>query len=135
MQTMAQCSKPGDMKFMVAGPLANKKKIFDLGKKDRKVGMQLRCLEDTANLFSWFMLPEEKKEFEELLADYYSAVDFNGGKLNAEMDKIWFRSLREVQKAIFEFIKPKFPAILKWTGTDSAMLYFNKCSTGGDLAA
>lgn len=93
----------------------------------------MRCLEDTVNLFAWFMLPDKKDEFEAQLGDFYTAVDFQGGKLqSSDMDKKWFRALRDVQKAIFEFIKPKFPQILQWTGNQpGATAFFNKACSGG----
>lgn len=78
----------------------NKQLIVKLGRPGRAVGTHLRCLEDSVNIFVWFMCSEDPKEFKEVFSDFYSAVDFQGEKLTSngvELDKKWFRAFRSVQ--------------------------------------
>ena len=55
---MANCKKPADMGFMTAIAKETKKEFFDLGKKDRKMGMHLRTLEDSVNVCCWMQLSD-----------------------------------------------------------------------------
>jgi hypothetical protein len=36
----------------------------------------MRVVEDSVNIFVWFMLPDVKQEFLDQLADFYSNIDF-----------------------------------------------------------
>lgn len=98
-----------------------KNQMVALEKKNRKFMSQIRCVEDSLNLFAWFMIPgEEKDAYMAQLTDFWSAIDFMGTKLqNNDLEKKWYRSFREVQKDFFEFVKSNYPAILSWNGTSN----------------
>ena len=73
--------------------------MVKLGKPGRAVGTHLRCLEDSVNIFVWFMCSEDPAEFKEVFSDFYTAIDFQGGKLTTDgnaMNKKWYRAFREV---------------------------------------
>jgi hypothetical protein len=119
-KTMESCKKPSDVQFMVQIAKDSKAKLVALGKPGRAVGTQLRCLEDSVNIFVWFMCSEKPDEFKETFGDFFGAVDFQGEKLtsdgNAE-NKKWFRAFRTVHQDFYEFIKSQHPKILRWTGS------------------
>lgn len=73
---MICCSKPKDFNLFNATAKAAKKALFDLGKKDRKLSLHLRTLEDTTDLFIWYNLPEKKKEFDMQLTEWACGMDF-----------------------------------------------------------
>ena len=58
-RTMDACSKPADMNFMVQIAKDNKQLMVKLGKPGRAVGTHLRCLEDSVNIFVWFMCSDK----------------------------------------------------------------------------
>ena len=78
LKTMAACKKPEDDKFMVQIARDNKAKMMKLERPGRKVMTHLRCLEDSINIFAWFMLSEKKSDFLEQFGDFFGAIDFNG---------------------------------------------------------
>jgi len=75
---MANCSKPANAQFMAVSATEKKKQIMALGRLGRAVGTHLRTLEDTMNIFAWFMLPEKADDFKEMLGDFFGNIDFNG---------------------------------------------------------
>ena len=80
--TMATCKKPDNVKFMVNIATDKKKDMIALERKNRKHMNHIRCIEDSLNLFAWFMIPtEEKDAFMAQLADFFGAIDFVGTKL------------------------------------------------------
>lgn len=97
--TMASCKKPDNMQFMCNIAKEKKNKMIALEKKNRKFMNHIRCVEDSLNLFAWFMIPNEEQEaFMAQLTDFYGAIDFMGTKLqNDENDKKWYRAFRAVQ--------------------------------------
>lgn len=120
LKTMEKCKKPSDLQFLVQIAKDNKQKLVKLGKPGRAVGIHLRCLEDSVNIFVWFMCSEKPEEFKETFSDFFSAVDFQGEKLTSDgkdENKKWFRAFRTVHKDFFEFIKSQHPKIMKWTGS------------------
>jgi len=70
-----------------------KKAMVALGKPGRAVSTHLRCLEDSVNIFAWFMCSEKADEFKETFGDFFGAIDFNGQKLvdMQPIDKKWFK--------------------------------------------
>jgi len=118
LSTMAKCGKPADVQFMMAIVKEKKNKMIAIERKHRPFVTHFRTLQDSVNVFAWFAIPDEEPDtYINQLADFYSAVDFNGGKLNNPEDKKWFRAFRSVQQDFFNFIKSQYPAILKWQGT------------------
>ena len=99
-ECMCACAKPAKFDVLTALPKATKKLVFDLGKKDRKISIHLRTIEDATDLFCWFQLPSERKEFNEGLSELAGGMDFQGQKLcdNNVADKEWYRALRVVQQ-------------------------------------
>ena len=102
------CAKPAKFDALTALPKKVKKQIFDLGKKDRKIGIHLRTLEDTTDLFTWFSLPVDPEKFPEGLKELAGGMDFQGMKLCSspykEIDKLWYRALRTVQQDLATFL-------------------------------
>ena len=96
--TMAICSKPADVQFMTQIARDKKKDMIALEKKNRKFMNHIRCVEDSLNLFAWFMIPNDDKEaYLAQLTDFYGAIDFIGTKLqNDDLEKKWYRSFRDV---------------------------------------
>lgn len=121
LNTMATSKKPENMQFMSAIAGVKKKEMIALERKHRKYMNHMRCVEDSLNLFAWFMIPTEEKEvYFAQLADFYGAIDFVGTKLQSEeIDKKWYRSFRAVQQDFYEFIKSNFPHIMNWTGDNA----------------
>lgn len=115
---MASCKKPTDFGFMVELAKTNKNKMIALEKKNRMFMNHIRCIQDSVNLFAWFMIPNEETEaFMAQLADFYGSIDFVGTKLQGEeRDKKWYRAFRAVQQDFYEFIKANYPDILQWSG-------------------
>jgi hypothetical protein len=114
-----------------------KKALFDMGKKDRKLSIHLRTLEDTCDLFIWFNLPTVKKEFDNQLTEWACGMDFQGQKLgtsSVEEDKKWYRALRVVQQDFAQFIKGGFPKILQWQGDNEDYESFLEGSLNGARA-
>lgn len=107
------------MQFMVNIAKDKKNAMIALEKKNRKFMNHIRCVEDSLNLFAWFMIPTEDKDvYMNQLTDFWSAIDFMGTKLQGDdLEKKWYRSFRDVQKDFFEFIKGNYPEIMHWTGT------------------
>ena len=118
---MVTCKKPDDLQFLVAIAKDKKNKMIALEKKNRKFMNHMRVIEDSVNLFAWFMIPNDDMEaFMAQLADFYGAIDFIGGKLqDNDLDKKWFRAFRAVQKDFFDFIKANYPDVLNWTGDNA----------------
>jgi hypothetical protein len=58
LKTMEKCKKPADTQFLVNMAKDNKATLFKLGKPGRAVGTHLRCIEDSVNIFVWFMCSE-----------------------------------------------------------------------------
>jgi len=117
---MQACKKPADLSFMVQIAKDNKQKLVKLGKPGRAVGVHLRCIEDSVNIFVWFMCSEKPDEFKATFADFFGAVDFQGEKLTSDgkaENKKWFRAFRSVHQDFYEFIKSQHPKIIKWTGS------------------
>ena len=80
--TMASCSKPENPSFMVNIAKDKKNKMIALEKKNRPFMNHMRCIEDSLNLFAWFLIPNEDKDaYQAQLADFYGAIDFVGTKL------------------------------------------------------
>jgi hypothetical protein len=120
LRTMEKCKKPSDLQFLVQIAKDNKQNLFKLGKKDRAVGTHLRCIEDSVNIFVWFMCSEKADEFKDTFSDFFGAVDFQGEKLTSDgkaENKKWFRAFRTVHQNFFEFVKSQHPKIMKWTGS------------------
>ena len=119
--TMANCKKPDNVKFMVNIATDKKKDMIALERKNRKYMNHIRCIEDSLNMFAWFQIPtEEKDAFMAQLADFFGAIDFVGTKLQGEdLDKKWYRAFRDVQKDFYEFIKANFPAVTVWSGSNT----------------
>lgn len=93
----------------------------------------LRCLEDSVNLFAWFMCSDGKEEFMAQLGDFFGAIDFSGQKV-VDIDaasKKWYQAFRKVHQDFFEFIKAQHPAILKWNGSNSDSEAFYKNALAG----
>lgn len=56
--------------------------MIALEKKNRKFMNQIRCVEDSINIFAWFMIPtDDTEQFMAQLADFGTACDFMGTKL------------------------------------------------------
>lgn len=121
LNTMAACTKPENMQFMTDIAREKKNKMIALEKKNRPFMNHMRCMEDSVNLFAWFMIPNEDKDaFMAQLADFYGAIDFVGTKLQGnDMDKKWYRAFRAVQQDFYEFIKSQYPDVLSWTGSNA----------------
>lgn len=119
--TMASCSKPENPQFMVNIAKDKKNKMMAIEKKHRQFMNHIRCIEDSLNLFAWFLIPNEDKDaFYAQLADFYGAIDFVGTKLqNNDLEKKWFRAFRSVQQDFYEFVKAQYPHILNWTGSNA----------------
>ena len=83
---------------------AKKNEMVALEKKNRAFMNYFRCMQDSVNLFAWFMIPNEDTEaFHAQLADFFGAIDFVGGKLqNSDKEKTWYRAFRDVQKDFFD---------------------------------
>lgn len=105
--TMASCSKPESVGFMLDIAKNKKKELIALEKKNRKFMNHIRCVEDSINLFAWYQIPnEDKEQYLAQLTDFYGAIDFMGNKMqDVDLDKKWYRAFREVQKDFYEFIK------------------------------
>jgi len=109
--------------------------LVKLGKLGRAVGTHLRCLEDSVNIFVWFMCSEKPDEFKEVFSDFFSAIDFQGQKLTSdgnEANKKWYRAFRLVQKDFYDFIKGEHPVILNWNGTQTDAVAIYKKAQGGE---
>ena len=76
LRTMDACAKPPDMNFMVQIAKDSKQSLVKLGKPGRAVGTHLRCLEDSVNIFVWFMCSDQPAEFKEVFGDFFTAIDF-----------------------------------------------------------
>ena len=119
---MAACQKPESTQFMVKIATDKKKDMFALGKPGRAVATHLRVLEDSVNIFCWFMCSEDKKEFDITFTDFFGAIDIQGQKVMdmKPEDKAWYKAFRLVHKDFYDFIKGSFPSIMKWTGSKPA---------------
>lgn len=54
-----------------------KNKVIALERKNRPFMTHMRCIEDSVNIFAWFMIPDEEADvFTNQLTDFYGAVDF-----------------------------------------------------------
>lgn len=62
---MANCKKPINLQFLVQLAKDNKAKMIALEKTARPFSLHLRCLQDTTNIFAWFMCSEVANEFKE----------------------------------------------------------------------
>jgi hypothetical protein len=109
------------MMFLTQIAKENKAKIIVFEKVARPFTTHLRCMQDTFDIFAWFMCSTNADEFKDTFGDLFTKVDFQGQKLVSEkpIDKQWFRALRTVHKDFYEFIKARHPDILKWTGSNS----------------
>ena len=56
----------------------------------------LRVIEDSTNIFIWYLLPQDEEEFKEQFGDFFAACDFQGAKLTKDEEKKWFRAFRIV---------------------------------------
>lgn len=110
--------------------------MIALEKKNRKFMNHIRCVEDSLNLFAWFMIPTEDTEsYMAQLADFYSTIDFMGGKLSEDLDKKWYKSFREVQKDFYELIKNNYPTVMTWSGTNTDVQAQYEGFIGGKIEA
>lgn len=116
---MAACAKPEIAKMNVMMQIAkdNKAKMIKLERKERPFMTHIRTLEESANLFAWFMLVDCKKDdFNEKLGEWFGGLDFMGMKFENKDDKAWFKAFRAVHQDFFKFIKGNYPDALQWTG-------------------
>lgn len=131
-ECMCVCAKPAKFDMLTTLAKTTKKFVFDLGKKDRKIGIHLRTIEDSTDLFCWFSLPNEKKEFMEGLNELAGGMDFQGQKLcDKAQDKEWYRALRVVQQDFATFLKNNFPRCMKWEGDMEDLESFLEGSLAG----
>ena len=97
---------------------------------------QIRCLEDSLNMFAWFMIPTDDTEaYMAQLTDFYSAIDFMGTKMNDDLEKKWYKAFREVQKDFYELIKNNYPEVMNWTGTNTNVQAQYEGLLGGKISA
>lgn len=149
LKTMKDCKEPDVYKcdYMFANAIANKKKIFKLGKPSgpgKPVLIHMRAIEDSVNLWSWFQLdPEDKKVFGEVLAEFAGGIDFKGSELASlapAINKEWYQSFRKVHNDFANFLKANYPKVMQWTGSsdDVKLAYTNHVKmlgSGGAPAA
>lgn len=60
--TMATSKKPENMQFMSTIATTKKKEMIAVERKHRPFINHIRCIEDSLNLFVWFMIPNEDKD-------------------------------------------------------------------------
>ena len=92
---MANCSKPVNMAFMGKDAIDLKKQCFNLsGPKGagKAARTHLDVIGDSVNIFMWYQLSDNKKEFQEIFSDWYGVIDIKGQKLTEKegVDKKWF---------------------------------------------
>lgn len=59
---MAKCKKPEDMQFMVNIAKEKKNKMIAVERKHRPFVTHFRCMQDSVNVFAWFMIPDEEPD-------------------------------------------------------------------------
>jgi len=77
LSTMAKCGKPADVQFMVNIAKEKKNKMIAIERKYRPFVTHFRTMQDSVNIFAWFMINDEEPDvFISQLTDFYAAVDF-----------------------------------------------------------
>lgn len=62
LSTMAKCGKPADVQFMVNIAKEKKNKMIALERKHRPFVTHFRTMQDSVNVFAWFMISDEEPD-------------------------------------------------------------------------
>jgi len=96
-----------------------KEKVFKMGgPKGKEFKQHLLVIEDTCELFYWFLRPDDPEDFKSMVAENFGGIDFPGAKVREQdgLHKAWYQALRKVHNDFYQFLLAQFPAIMKWTG-------------------
>ena len=96
MGTSKETMSTDDMTAIVTN---TKDKLFKMGgPKGKEFKFHLLVIEDTCELFYWFLRPDDPVEFKEMLGENFGGIDFSGAKVRDQegLHKTWFQAIRKV---------------------------------------
>ena len=92
-KTMANSLTAKNCEFITKIIIDSKKEVFKMGgPKGKEMKEHLMVIEDTFEIFYWFMRSDDPEEFKIMLGENFGTIDFSGSKVRSKdgEHKVWF---------------------------------------------
>lgn len=130
---MSQFAKPADCSFMgthYSDAVYNVSQLEKERKLPRTMFDHAKVVKDAMEIFNWWTYVDAETAHDTILSNY-EGIFFAGNKVlkkNDEAEVAWFNALKDVCKAMFDFLSAREGNIWMWSGKDSgdAADFFNK---------